>query len=268
MKTTCIVCVAALGVFAAACSKKSDDVKPEPGTAASAVSAASAPPSAKTVKFTVDPKSTTSVDMPAPKEHIKADTKAADGTIDVDLMNLANSRGVVKIDLTTFTTHTFDDQDKNDSQTEHARTWLEVIVQGKTNDANRWAVLTINSIDGLSATDLTKVAAVKNESDGNDDVRTVTMTVHGEFLVHGHKVAKDAQVEAKFHYAPGAAADSTPTSVDIKTKTPMHVVLADHDVKPRDNFGSLAQKAFDLLGTKVAQTADISVDLKAKSATP
>lgn len=263
MKTTCIVCVAALGMVAAACSKKSDDVKPEPGAAASAVTAASAPPTAKTVKFAVDPKSTTSVDMPAPKEHIKADTKAADGTIDVDLMNLANSRGVVKIDLATFTTHTFDDQDKNDSQTEHARTWLEVIVQGKTNDTNRWAVLSINSVDGLSATDLTKVAATK---DGNDDVRVVTMTVHGEFLVHGHKVAKDAQVEAKFHYAPGAAADATPTSVDIKTKTPMHVVLADHDVKPRDNFGSLAQKAFNLLGTKVAETADISVDLKAKPA--
>jgi hypothetical protein len=264
MKKTCIVCVALIGAVALGCSKKSDEVKAEPGAAASAVTAASAPATAKTLKFKIEPKSTTSIDMPAPKEHIKADTSAADGSFDLDLMNLANSRGVVKIDLATLTTHTFDDKEKNESQTEHARTWLEVVVDGKTNDTNRWAVLTINSVDGLSAPDLTKVAATK---DGNDDVRVVSMTVHGEFLVHGHKVAKDAQIEVKARYASGAAADATPTSVDIKSKTPMHVVLADHDVKPRDSFGKLAQGAFNLLGTKVAETADISVDLKAKPST-
>jgi hypothetical protein len=36
-------------------------------------------------------------------------------------------------------------------------------------------------------------------------------------------------------------------------------------VKPRDGFGKLAQASFSLLGTKVAETADVTLDL---SATP
>jgi hypothetical protein len=254
---------AALGcalLFVVACEKKVEADKPQLGAAASSVTAAPPPPTAKVVRYVVDAKSTTSIDMPAPKEHIKADTSAAAGTVDVDLMNLANSRGEIKIDLSTLTTHTFDDADKNTSQTTHARTWLEVIVDGKTNDENRWAVLAIDKVDGLSATDATKIAPTK---DGTDDVRTVTATVHGNFLVHGHKVPKDATVTVKLRYPAGAAADSKPSSVEIKTTAPMRITLADHDVKPRDNFGALAKGALGLLGTKVADVADVSVDLKA-----
>lgn len=64
--------------------------------------------------------------MPAPKEHIEAGTDAASGTIDVDLMNLANTRGEIKADLLSLNTATFDDPAKDKSQTTHARTWLEV----------------------------------------------------------------------------------------------------------------------------------------------
>ncbi len=122
--------------------------------------------------------------MPAPKEHIKAGTDAASGTIDVDLMNLANTRGEIKADLLSLTTKTFDDAKNNASQTTHARTWLEVAdgEEGKIADdvkaTNRWAVYAIRSVDNLSATDLTKVPATK---DGDDEVRTVTATTHGEF---------------------------------------------------------------------------------------
>jgi len=259
------IVLAAIGAAVlAGCEKKIEaDQKPQLGAAASSVMAAPPPPTAKVVKYAIDPKGTTSIDMPAPKEHIKADTSAAGGTLDLDLMNLASSRGEIKIDLSTLTTHTFDDKDKNESQTTHARTWLEVVVDGKTRDENRWAVLAINKVDGLSATDATKIAPTK---EGNDDVRVVTATVHGDFLVHGHKVAKDATVTVKLRYPAGAPADSKPTSVEIKTTAPMRITLADHDVKPRDNFGVLAKGALGLLGTKVADVADVSVDLKATPA--
>ena len=55
----------------------------------------------------IDPKGKTTIDMPAPKEHIKAITEAAGGSVDVDLMNVTNTRGEVKIDMTTLSTHTF-----------------------------------------------------------------------------------------------------------------------------------------------------------------
>src|SRR5215472_4996916 len=200
--------------------------------------------------------------MPAPKEHIKADTSAAAGALEIDLANLAGSRGEVKIDLSTLKTHTFGN-DSDTTQTKHALTWLEVggDAPQEAHEPNRWAVYAIRSVDGLSASDITKVAAAK---EGSDDVRTVTLTAHGEFLLHGHKVPnKDAALEAKFHYPSGSPADSKPIRIEITSKSPLHVVLADHDVKPRDNVGKIAQSAFGLLGTKVAETADVSIDLTA-----
>jgi len=255
--------VAAVFVGTVGCDDKKTPVNLAP--AASSLAPSTVAPSAKAVKFTIDPKSTTSIDMPAPKEHIKAGTDGATGTLDVDLMNLANTRGEVKADLTTLTTKTFDDATKDKSQTGHARTWLEVAdgEEGKLEEsvktANKYAVYAIRSVDNLSATDLTKVPATK---DGADEVRTVTATTHGEFLIHGHKVDRDADVEVQFRYAPGSPADK-PKSLSIKTKKPLRAKLEEHDIKPRDGLGKIAKGAFNLLGTKVAEFADISLDLRA-----
>jgi hypothetical protein len=266
MKRVIVAAIAvAVGVGVGGCDdKKAQNVAP----AASSLAPSTPPPStSKTVKFTIDPKSSTSIDMPAPKEHIKAGTEAAGGTLDVDVMNLANTRGEVKADLLTLSTKTFGDDAKDKTQTNHARTWLEVAdgEEGKLPDdvksANRWAVYAIRSVDNLSASDLTKVTPSK---DGADEVRTVTATTHGEFLIHGHKVDRDADVEVQFRYAPGSTPDK-PKSLTIKSKKPVRATLADHDVKPRDGFGKIAKGAFNLLGTKVAEVADITLDLRANA---
>lgn len=243
-----------------------DEKKPQNlAPAASSLAPSTVTPSARSMKFAIDPKSSTSIDMPAPKEHIKAGTDGAAGSLDVDLANLAQTRGEIKADLTTLTTKTFGDAEKDKTQTAHARTWLEVAdgEEGKLPDdvkvANRYAVYAIRSVDGLSATDLTKVAATK---DGADEVRAITATTHGEFLIHGHKVDRDADVEVTFRYAPGAAPDK-PKSLSIKSKKPLRATLGEHDVKPRDGFGKIAKGAFNLLGTKVAEVADISLDIRA-----
>ncbi len=264
MKRAIVTAMAvALGVGAVACDdKKGQNLAP---AASSLAASTPAPTTNKTVKFVIDPKSSTSIDMPAPKEHIKAGTDGATGSLEVDIMNLANTRGEVKADLLSLHTKTFDDAAKDKTQTGHARTWLEVAdgEEGKVADdvksANRYAVYAIRSVDNLSATDLTKVPATK---DGADEVRTVTATTHGEFLIHGHKVDRDAEVEVAFHYAPGSPPDK-PKSLAIKSKKPLRATLADHDVKPRDGFGKIAKGAFNLLGTKVAETADITLDLRA-----
>lgn len=251
-----------LGVGSIACDdKKAPNVAP----AASSLAPSTPAPAGKTTKFTIDPKSTTSIDMPAPKEHIKAGTDAASGTLDIDFSNLANTRGEVKADLATLSTKTFGDAEKDKKQSDHARTWLEVAdgEEGKLPDevkaANKYAVYAIRSVENLSATDLTKVPATK---DGADEVRTVTATTKGELLVHGHKVDREAEVEVQFRYAPGAAPDK-PKSLTIKSKKPMRATLAEHDVKPRDGFGKIAKGAFNLLGTKVADVADVTLDLRA-----
>ena len=245
-----------------------DDKKPTGpvGPAVSSLAASPVAPSAKTIKLTVDPKSKATLDMPAPKEHIKAFTDAAAGSLTVDPTNLTNSRGEIKMDLTTLTMNHFGNAD-DASQTKHARCWLEVTdcEEGKLSDetkaANKYAVYAIRAIENASATDLTKVPATK---EGDDEVRNVTLTTKGELLIHGHKVEREADAEVSFHYAPGGDA-AKPKSLVIKTKKPLRVVLAEHDVKPCDNFGKIAKGAFNLLGTKVADNADISLEIKAKS---
>ena len=255
------LCAVVLAIVGAACSKKEDDTKL--AATATAVIAADPPPSAMSTSFEVEKDGKTSVDIDAPSEHIKASTTASAGTIKVDLTNLANTRGEVKADLTTLTTNTFaTEPGKNTTQTEHARNWLEVgtLVDDKTRAANQYAVFGIQSIDALSATDVSKVAPV---SVGSEDVRTVTLTAHGDFLVHGRHAAKDVPLEVKFHYPSGAAATSKPTRIDVATKGPLNVTLAEHDVKPRDNFGKVAQWTTNLVA-KVGTVAAVTIDVHAK----
>jgi hypothetical protein len=48
----------------------------------------------------------------------------------------------------------------------------------------------------------------------------------------------------------------------VTSKSPLHIVLADHEVKPRDPIGSLIQGGFNtILRAKVAETADVTLDL-------
>jgi hypothetical protein len=230
--------------------------------AASSLASSSPPTTSKISKFAIDPSSTTSLSLEAPKEHIKATTSVAAGTLEVDLFDIANSRGEIKIDLSTLTTKTFAEANKNESQTKHARTWLEVAdgeegpLDPKVKETNRWAIYSIRSIENPSAADVTKVALA-------NDQRKVTLTTHGDVLLHGRKAEdRTAEVEATFQYDPGAPADK-PKAVTIKSTKPFRVVLAEHDVKPRDNFGKLAKESFHLLGTKVADNADISLELRA-----
>ena len=250
-------------LFAAGCEDKKANLAP---VASSLAPSTPPPPGASVKTFVVDGASKASIEMDAPKEKIRASTTGGKGSLDVDLSNLSNSRGEVKIDLSTLTTSTFAEAEKNASQTVHARTWLEVgdgedgKLDDKTKETHRYAVYAIRSIENASATDLSKVAPVK---DGGDEVRAVTLTTKGELLVHGHKVNRDADVEVAFRYDAGAAPDK-PKEITIKTKKPLRVVLGEHDVKPRDGFGKIAKSSFHLLGTKVADDADIALDLRVK----
>jgi hypothetical protein len=255
VSVACLLVCAAL----AACGKKEDATPVAPS--ASALVASTADPGAPTWHYVLDPTGTAHVEMPGLDEHIVGDTSAATGTLEVSPHDLAQSRGIVKVDLSTFTTHTFGTA-KDADQTKHARTWLEAVVDGKTNEDMRWAEYAIRSIDGLSSTDLAKVAPTK---DGDGEVRTVTLRTHGDLRIHGHKVQKDGVVDVSFRYPAGAAADARPTRIEVKSRQPMRVVLKEYDVAPRDPGGKALAWTTSLL-SKVAETADVSFDLGAAPA--
>lgn len=260
------IVVVGLGVVLSltGCEKKEE---PKPvAPAASSLAPSVAAPTSMVVKLKIDPKGTTKVDMPAPKEQIKAQTSAAAGHLDVDLMDLTQTRGEVKVDLTSLKTSTFSDATKDGSQTMHALTWLEVAdaEKGKLPEdvkaQNKYAIFAIRSIDGIAEKSLMKVTPT---TANGLDVRTVELVAHGELLIHGHKVNKDIPLTVKFSHVASAPATDKPKSVAITTKDPLKVTLAEHEVRPRDDVGKIAKAAFNLIGTKVADTASISMDFSA-----
>lgn len=265
-----VTLVALVGPAGVGC-KKGDDAPPDPpapATVAAPLAVSSAMATAHSIDFAIDPASKTSIDMPAPKERIKGETTAAKGVLHVDPANLAMTRGDIYIDLDTLATHTFGDAEKDTTQTHHAHTWLQIddmVKDPAVRERNRWVHFAIRSIDGLSAADLSKVAPAKV---GSDDVRTVTLTAHGDIELHSvpSKTPKDAALEVRFHVPAGSPDGTKATSIELVSKdgSPIQITLADHDVKPRDTEGILAQKAFGLLGTKVADVASVSVNLVAK----
>jgi hypothetical protein len=254
----------ALALAITGCSKSSSDgaaLAPSASSLAPSVAA----PSSKLVKLAIDPKGHTSIDMPGPNEHIKAETTAASGDVAVDLMNVPNTRGTIKVDLQTLETHSFGNDDDK-AQTEHARTWLEAAPKLPPDvvAANRYAQFAIRAVENASIVDLTKAPFTPGQ-DGKQE-KKLSATVKGEFLVHQHPVDKSAEVDITFVYPANAKMDDAPERILIKSKTPMVVTLDDHDIKPRDNVGKIAKQAFNLLHTKVADTASITLDLSAAPA--
>jgi hypothetical protein len=263
MKVRRLATMAALAAAsqALACDKKSDAVALAPAAESLAPSAPEAGTTG-TWRYTIGPSGSVHVELPGLTEHITGDATTVAGSVDIVPTDLARSRGQVLVDLSTFSTTTFGNE-KDATQTKHARTWLEVQVGDQTNENMRYAVFAIRSIDGLSASDITHVAPTH---DGPNDVRAVSMTLHGELLVHGHRVPKEDVIDVVFYYPAGAAADSKPTRLQITSKTPMRVVLKEHDVRPRDPAGQLLSWTTSLI-SKVAETADVTLRLGALPAT-
>lgn len=243
--------LALIALGAIACGRKDDVLSSAP--AASSPAEPEPPPPPTVWHYAVAADGTAHVDMQGAKQHIQGDTTASMGSLDVVGTDLSRTKGSVLIDLASLSTHTFGNGD-DDAQTKRAREWLETGQQQM-----RWASLAIRSIDSLSASDLTKVAPVR---DGMDDVRTVTMTVHGDLLLHGSKVQEDCPIEVRFRSPAGAAPDVKPVRMQIQSKEPIRVALKDVAVQPRDAKGKATAWTADLL-SKVAPTADITVNLVA-----
>jgi len=199
--------------------------------------------------------------MDAPLEKIRGKLiGSTTGTIQVDPTDITRSNGLIRIDIggiELFQTVADDNgefggEKKSEVQNQHARAWLEI-----SDDAppavrreNQVVEYKIDEIREASAKDLTKLTGPK---------RTVTAGVTGDFRLHRRKVKKSARVEVTFNYA-GDRLDSA----TFKTVEPVVVSLEEHDVRPREAFGKLAQKTLAALSPKVAKEARVSFELEAR----
>jgi len=216
-------------------------------------SAKPAPP--KAVRFSIGGDGNkVSVMIDAPLEKFKGDTAKVSGVLDVQPDDLKKSSGEIDADLDAFVTHTFNDKDKDESQTEHAHNWFELgsEVPQKTRDDYKMARFIIESIDETSVPNLAKAP----EEGGK---RTVTFKASGSLRVHGRASKKTVVVTVAFT---GPAA--SPTELTIATKEPFFASLSEHDVKPRDLAGKFLQGALEKVGKKIDDKAQITIEAKAK----
>lgn len=201
--------------------------------------------------------------MNAPVEKIHGEAKGAvQGELFVDPTDITKTTGLVKVDLEKLELFQqkreddkseFGERKKNDMQNKHARTWLEISEDAPAQErsANRFAELKIEKIVTASPSDLTKLSGGE---------RKIAATLEGELRLHQRKVRKTVKVEATFRFA-----GERLSGVSVKTTEPMVVGLEEHDVRPRELFGKLAQKTLSDLGQKVAKEAPIELQFSAKA---
>lgn len=250
----------ALALLLAACeSKPSVALAPS-----SSALGAAAKPTATARSFEISSSgSLVSFVMNAPVEKIHGEVKdAVQGELFIDPTDITKSTGLVKVDLDKLELFQqkredeksdFGERNKSDMQNKHARTWLEISEDAPAEQraANRWAELKIDKIVTASPADLTKMSGAE---------RKIAATFEGEFRLHQRKTRKTAKVEATFRYEGDQL-----TGVSIKTTEPLVVGLEEHDVRPRELFGKLAQKTLSDMGQKVAKEAPIELQFSAKA---
>jgi hypothetical protein len=179
--------------------------------------------------------------MDAPVEKIKGSSSFANGVISVDASSLQDVKGTINVDLSQIKLHTFADETKNTSQTEHMYNWFEI--GGQVDKKLREKFLQAElKIDG----------AVVNALPASDG-KTADYNVKAETSFALHGITKKIPVELNV--------TKTTTGYKVKSAKPMLISLADFDVKPRDVAGKLMQMTLESLGQKVAKEAQVTLEM-------
>lgn len=228
-----------------------------------APSASVAPPpaaAAGAVRMTLD-RAASRVDflMDAPEEKIRGRVDGTTtGELSLDLADLTRSTGVITVDLDALALTQvrlekgrLGQETRSEKQNEHARTWLQISPDApeQARAANRLARFTLRAVSVAGERDLRKIPGAE---------RTVALTARGDLLLHGRPVDKTLDLIATFTFE-----GDRPTRVAVRTEKPFAVGLPEHDVRPRDTFGTLALKTLEALSSKVAKEAQVSLSVVA-----
>jgi polyisoprenoid-binding protein YceI len=252
----CFLCAASF-VAAVGCSKSAPpSEQTTTATAAASVampgSSASAQPKAEMAMANLTAKSVKATFLiDAPLEKIKGVSEEGEGSIALMADDLGKTTGTLKIKLTSLRTETFGDKGKDESQTDHARAWMEV---GKESSAETRAKYeyAVFKLTGVKA-EPKNLADVKEEG----GVRKITVTASGDLTLHGVTVKREVPLVATFR----GPADK-PTEVSFTTEKPFTISLQEHDIKPRDSVGKFLDGALGKIGKKIDDKVQLSLEAK------
>lgn len=219
--------------------------------------------------------------MEAPNEKIRGTlVKATTGKIQIPLDDITKTTGHLYVDLgKLLIVQNKPDADgkfsgefeENALQNDHAKEWLQVtcdenkagqkVAEDQMEECKKQAELNKNVEFVIEKVDADKKDITKLKG----DVRKVTATISGTFLLHQRKKTQTAKVEITFKMK-----GDEPESIQFKTTEPFAVKLGDYGVGPNDAFGKFAKGTLQTLDQfinehkKVAEAAEISLDLTAK----
>jgi polyisoprenoid-binding protein YceI len=223
--------------------------EPEPADTPSAPAAADkkvAKAPAGPARFDVASAGTATFLIDAPLEKIKGRWNRFGGRLNIDFSDLNATRGEVTMDLSTLKTTTFGNPGKDGRQTGHALNWMEIgpDVTPELRKKNMTARFVIESVSGATGASGTQKVAAK-----------------GKLTLHGITLPKTVNLVVTIEGQKDA-----PTSVRIKTASPMRVSLKGHDVKPRDLAGRFLAGALERVGEKVTDSTQVMIDVTATRA--
>jgi hypothetical protein len=232
------------------------------------------------VRFELDERCELGLELPAKEETPRGKLRVARGELEIDLMNLAQSRGTIELDVGSVVM----DQDRDaggEDWSAEARAWLEIGDNRPEAERERlrWATFAISEISELSAPAAhsgKRQALGPADSAGTDpadladsapvgEQRSVTARVSGALSLHGFRVERQLRARAIFRYDAPAVPGAVPSALRLELVRSLPVSLESHDIKPRDASGVFVSQKTKWLGTRVGRQVNVTGWLSATS---
>ena len=235
-------------------------------------------------RYSLAPDSAVRVTLHTREAKVAGEIRGITGQLDVDLLDLARTRGTVRVDVASILVTVADEPWPSREATTEARNWLDLGASKPEveRELNRWAEFVIAEIREPSAraahegrrakrrplpppTSQTAQQPAAAAADGGPpaggEIREVTFEARGALSLHKYRVERTVLMRARFHYSGPAAAGSKPSRIVFETRKPLTLSLAAYDIKPRDGAGTFVSRDLRLLGTKVARDARTTLTL-------
>lgn len=270
-------------VLLAACSRPDpppERTEPWPAVAVQKATAA------LVARYRIAPASHLEVSLATREAKLAGRIPGVDGALQLDLLDLRRSQGTLRIDVGALRFDVPDEVGEARQQTSEAQNWLDLgsSQPESARRRKRWAEFVVTRVSASEA-----VAAHEGKrrptrrpdieaptpppssdpppADAPDaraaETREVRLEVTGDLTFHGYRVEHTAAILLRLHYPEPASPETKPTRVEIQSRRPVLVPLAEYDVKPRDASGTFVAAGMKMLGTKVGRDARVSIRLVA-----
>lgn len=237
-----------------------------------------APKGTLAARFAVESRCQAIVTLPAKEETPRGTIRVARGELRTNLLDLSTTTGSVELDVASIAMDPVKGQDALES-TRMARNWLNVgdSRPEAERERQRWARFEITSVEDLSHSDVFEARAIRvpvATADGEaadpdagapfEELRRIRLTAVGRLTLHEIRVEKKVPLELELRWRRPAEGREPPTALHIRTRKPLVVTLAAHDIVPRDTRGEAVTADQKLLGVRVGREARVEVSLEAR----